>query len=52
MNELVFCRKYYVDIKRREDGFDLSGPYHPPQDPVRLRAVSNNIQNIILLYTF
>ncbi|XP_028395068.1 uncharacterized protein LOC114519182 [Dendronephthya gigantea] len=26
--------KYYVDIKRREDAFDLTGPYLPPQEPM------------------
>lgn len=38
----IICvyRKYYIDVKRREDGFDLSGPYHPTEDPNRLRAVS------------
>lgn len=34
------CRKYYVDVKRREDAFDLSGPYLPHHDPVPLRNVS------------
>ena len=33
------CRKYYLDVQRREDGFDLSGPCHPREDPVPLRAV-------------
>ena len=33
------CRKYYLDVQRREDGFDLSGPCHPRDDPVPLRAV-------------
>ncbi|CAH3114250.1 unnamed protein product [Porites lobata] len=30
--------KYYLDVQRREDGFDLSGPCHPREDPVPLRA--------------
>lgn len=30
--------KYYLDVQRREDGFDLSGPCLPQQDPVPLRA--------------
>jgi len=30
--------KYYLDVQRREDGFDLSGPQLPQQDPVPLRA--------------
>lgn len=35
-----FCfRKYYLDVQRREDGFDLSGPCHPREDPIPLRAV-------------
>ena len=33
------CRKYYLDVQRREDGFDLSGPCYPREDPVPLRAV-------------
>lgn len=36
----VICRKYYLDVQRREDGFDLSGPCLPKEDPVPLRAVS------------
>ncbi|EDO43381.1 predicted protein [Nematostella vectensis] len=30
--------KYYLDVKRREDAFDLSGPYLPAEDPNPLRA--------------
>lgn len=30
--------KYYLDVQRREDGFDLSGPFHPREDPIPLRA--------------
>lgn len=30
--------KYYLDVQRREDGFDLSGPCHPREDPIPLRA--------------
>ncbi|CAB4028331.1 Lipoxygenase-likey domain-containing 1 [Paramuricea clavata] len=29
--------KYYVDITRREDAFDLSGPFLPPQEPTPQR---------------
>lgn len=29
-----------MDIKRREDAFDLSGPHLPPQEPMPQRAVS------------
>ena len=35
---LFISRKYYLDVQRREDGFDLSGPQLPQQDPVPLRA--------------
>ena len=38
---LFISRKYYLDVQRREDGFDLSGPQLPQQDPVPLRAVRN-----------
>lgn len=38
---LFISRKYYLDVQRREDGFDLSGPQLPEQDPVPLRAVRN-----------
>ncbi|KAK3752041.1 hypothetical protein QZH41_019391, partial [Actinostola sp. cb2023] len=30
--------KYYLDVKRREDSFDLTGPYLPQGDPIPLRA--------------
>lgn len=30
--------KYYLDVQRREDAFDLSGPYLPKEEPVSLRA--------------
>ncbi|KAL9988547.1 hypothetical protein ACROYT_G003004 [Oculina patagonica] len=30
--------RYYLDVQRREDGFDLSGPFHPREDPIPLRA--------------
>lgn len=39
--KLFISRKYYLDVQRREDGFDLSGPRLPQQDPVPLRAVRN-----------
>jgi hypothetical protein len=29
-----------VDITRREDAFDLSGPFLPPQEPMPQRPVS------------
>ena len=37
-------RKYYLDVQRREDGFDLSGPFHPREDPIPLRAVRNQLE--------
>jgi len=37
-------RKYYLDVQRREDGFDLSGPFHPREDPIPLRAVRNHVE--------
>lgn len=36
----LFFSKYYLDVRRREDAFDLSGPYLPKEDPTPLRAVS------------
>lgn len=36
----LFVSKYYLDVRRREDAFDLSGPYLPKEDPTPLRAVS------------
>lgn len=43
-------RKYYLDVQRREDGFDLSGPFHPREDPIPLRAVRNHVEYFWLLY--
>ena len=30
-----------MDITRREDAFDLSGPFLPPQEPMPQRPVSS-----------
>ena len=35
----VFSRKHYIDLKRREDGFDLSGPFSPQLDHPPIKAV-------------
>jgi hypothetical protein len=48
---LFMFSKYYLDVKRREDAFDLSGPYLPKEDPTPLRAVSKTSRlNLIYVY--
>ena len=48
---IIVYRKYYVDIKRREDAFDLSGPYLPKEEPMPHKPVStltDLVTNILL----
>lgn len=40
-NVFIIYRKYYFQVKRLEDGFDLSGPECPKLDHPPLKAVSN-----------
>ena len=39
-NFLNYFRKHYFDVKRLEDGFDLTGPDCPKLDHPPLKAVS------------
>ena len=43
------CRKYYFEIKRLEDGFDLSDVHQPQLDHPPLKTVSYSFDVVIEL---